>query len=324
MQLLGFSLLVLLVSPALAAGYALIVVVALRRVRGSGVSVTALSPLSIRAILHQVGRRDDPLADTILGHLPMVSPLGLALFVKPLDWATRVSGYPFSWFQYPVPGSRSTLSSMVNARTTFFDRIIEQHRGSCRQLVILGAGYDTRAFTHGAGLAVFEVDAPDTQRVKRQMLDAVGAAHPGTLVAVDFNQAHWLEALKEAGFDPSLPTIVLWEGVTYYLPDEVVKDVLRSVATLAVGSVVAFDYFGDHWIHRRVVQVLTRAMGEPFRFGISTEAPARTPAAALVGECGLRLRHHDTIGFERPGRRTFGGFVVAAVPASDASDPDKA
>ena len=287
MRLLAFLLLALLTSPLLIAGYVLIVVVALVRVRGSGVSITALSPLSIRGILHQLGKRQDPLSEKILYSLPIMSALGLSLFIRPLRWAAGVSGYEPGLFRYPLAGRESDVSTMVNARTAFFDEIIERHRDRCAQLVLLGAGYDTRAFTHGDGLTVFEVDAPQTQALKREILERHGAQHPGTLVPVDFNETPWLEALQEHGFDAALPTIVIWEGVIYYLPRESVEAVLCTVSRLAPGSVVAFDYFGAHITDSRLARLVSGLMGEPFQFGLTTLAPANGPIHHLCRSTGI-------------------------------------
>jgi O-methyltransferase involved in polyketide biosynthesis len=52
----------------------------------------------------------------------------------------------------------------------------------------------------------------------------------------------WLEKLVDAGFEPDKPSFFLWEGVTYYLDREAVEDTLRTIASTATGSVVAFDY----------------------------------------------------------------------------------
>lgn len=303
----------LLLSPALVAAAALMTVRALAGTRGTAISVTALTPLLVRAVLHRVGQRSDPEADALLAALPMVSSRGVALLVGSLALASWMSGHPTALFQSPLSSEDAGLMGQMNVRTALFDAAIDRARPDCAQLVVLGAGYDTRAFTHGAGLAVFEVDAPQTQAVKRRSLLAIGAQHPGALVPVDFNETPWLDALTAAGFDPALRTIVLWEGVSYYLPEAVVRQVLRSFAALAPGSVVMFDYFAAHWVAWPVVRMLSGALGEPFLFGLPTDPPARAAVAALLDACGLSLEQHETLGAERPGRRTPAGFVIARV-----------
>ena len=56
-----------------------------------------------------------------------------------------------------------------------------------------------------------------------------------TFVETDFNQETWMEALLDSGFNPSLTTYILWEGVTMYLVEEAVRDTLNLIATLPAG-----------------------------------------------------------------------------------------
>lgn len=217
----------------------------------------------------------------------------------------------------PPAGDTPSIHTMMTARTRFFDEVITQHSQSCTQLVILGAGFDTRAFTHGHGYEkIFEVDAPATQHMKKEMLEACGVHHPGHLVAVDFNTTNWLDALVESGFDKAKPTVVLCEGVTYYLNREAVHELFRSVALLAPGSVITFDYFGLNLIELPFVQFVMRMIGEPFTFGVQTSVPARSHIASLVRFCGLNLISFQPIGNENRRRGCLGGFVVAGLQAN--------
>ena len=102
-------------------------------------------------------------------------------------------------------------------------------------------------------MRVFEVDTPATQRVKRQALDRAGidASHV-TFVETDFGQTSWFDALLRRGFDPDLPTFILWEGVTYYLDEKTVQTTLRTVSGLAVGSRIAFDTWSLEYFSRFV------------------------------------------------------------------------
>lgn len=122
------------------------------------------------------------------------------------------------------------VTSMFNARTTFFDRALVDFLPRVTQLVVLGAGWDTRAYGLPESVRVFEVDAPDTQSRKRALLaeceiDASGV----TFASVDFNRESWLDRLVAEDLDPSRSTFVLWEGVTYYLEPEAVAATLAAV-----------------------------------------------------------------------------------------------
>ena len=70
-----------------------------------------------------------------------------------------------------------------------------------------------------------------------------------TFVETDFNQKSWLDTLIEAGFDRTITTFILWEGVTMYLSEEAVLETLKLVATLPEGSEIAFDYFSREFIN---------------------------------------------------------------------------
>jgi methyltransferase (TIGR00027 family) len=264
-------------------------------------------------MLHLAGERWDPQAAAIMERLPMTSNLGMALLLKPLLWIRRWTGYSLPWFVYPERGTTPTFSTMMHARTRFFDDALSQHSATCTQLVILGAGFDTRAFTHGSGYErIFELDAPATHALKKKLLADIGAAHPGSLVAVDFQTTDWLKALEMAGFDRAKPTAVLCEGLTYYLSRDVVQGILRSVASLAPGSVVAFDYFGERMTESKPMLALMRGVGEPFRFGLPTRGHAAAHAASLVNSCGLRVLAFQTQGEDDEGSDgCWGGLVVA-------------
>ena len=134
-------------------------------------------------------------------------------------------------------------------RTRFIDdRLMSAIDDGVSQLVILGAGFDSRAYRFRDRLRdvrVFEVDHPDTQQWKmRRVKDAIGdLPHHVTYLPVDFKTDHLGDALAHAGYRADRKTFAIWEGVTMYLPGEAVRDVLRWFASNAApGSVIIFDY----------------------------------------------------------------------------------
>src|SRR5262249_1091779 len=114
-----------------------------------------------------------------------------------------------------------------------------------RQVVILAAGLDTRAFRLDwrPGTAVYEIDAPMVLAFKDSVLAGQGAAARCERRAVTADlRADWPAAVKEAGFDPAAPTAWLAEGLFPYLPDEAMDFVLGQVHKLsAPGSQVIAD-----------------------------------------------------------------------------------
>ena len=121
-------------------------------------------------------------------------------------------------------------------------------REGLEQLVILGAGYDARAYRFDAlktGVKVFEVDHPATQRVKLKKLAAIFGARPAhvTYVAIDFDRESLADRLCASGYDEQCKTLFIWQGVTQYLTAAAVDDTLAFVAGHAgPGSSIIFDY----------------------------------------------------------------------------------
>jgi len=116
------------------------------------------------------------------------------------------------------------------------------------QLVILGAGFDSRAYRFEQlrrGVRVFEVDHPATQEAKLRKLAAIIGAAPDhvTYVPIDFNQQSLAQRLFDSGYDERLKTLFIWQGVTPYLTPDAVDDTLRFVAEHSgPGSSIVFDY----------------------------------------------------------------------------------
>jgi methyltransferase (TIGR00027 family) len=181
------------------------------------------------------------------------------------------------------------------ARTRLIDDLVVAalSRGA-RQVLLLGAGYDSRAYRlPGIGrAAVFEADHPATQAVKRRLVR--GAVRPERrrhvhYVPVDLLREDLGDALLAAGFAALEPTVVVWEGVTNYLSEPAVDATLRRLAALtATGSSLIFTY-----VDRRVLDGsldagnwpdAVRRAGEPWTFGFD---PATLPG--YLAERGMRL-----------------------------------
>jgi methyltransferase (TIGR00027 family) len=297
--------------------------------RASRASITAQGPLSARSFMHQLGLRRDEAAYRLLMALPSTpGGLGMLLTAGPMLLAHRLTGYVPSAFRYPFEGEVPPQFE-ASARVTFVDAAVERYLGTSNQFVILGAGFDTRAFRlpRPHHIRCFEVDTPQTQATKRQLLRTTGIDSTGvTFVAADFETEDWLARLVEAGFDPNQPAVCLWEGVIMYLDRPAVESTLRKIASMAQGSVLVFDYFtvepltspGLYWRYGRAA---TRAAGEPLRFGIDSTPPSRDRLTELLQSCGLALAEQRTLGQETAGKRAWGGFAVATVATEPVTSP---
>jgi methyltransferase (TIGR00027 family) len=137
------------------------------------------------------------------------------------------------------PGGRRgvALRVWVVARTLFLDDLLaEAVQQGCRQVVLLGAGFDARPFRlpWPAGTRCFEVDTPDVLGPKDQVLAAEHAV-PGCerfVVPCDLRD-DWPAALRAAGLDPARPTAWIAEGLLVYLDPADVDRLLASVTGLS-------------------------------------------------------------------------------------------
>ena len=203
--------------------------------------------------MHLFGLRDDAATLTLSRVLPNFS-LGLTRFMLwPQTVHYWIAGRSILYPTVVAPG-KETLGQMITARTSFLDEILENAAPGMRQIVFLGAGYDTRA--NGPmpreKLRFFEVDLPVTQALKIASLDQTGLARDHvTFVTTDFESDNLFERLAAAGYDPQQPTLFSWEGVTLYLAESDVRRILADIrAHAGAGIVIACDFYSD-----RIVQL---------------------------------------------------------------------
>lgn len=234
--------------------------------------------------------------------------------------AHRLTGYMPKAFRYPFEGE-VPVQYQASARQTFFDNVVDRYLSDIKQFVILGAGFDTRAYRlpKEARVQSFEVDAPKTQLVKRELLKKIGIDSMGvTFVSANFEQENWLSKLIDSGFDLGKPALFILEGVILYLDREAVEDTFRKIASTAKGSVVAFEYFTtepleSNSLYWRYGRAAVKAAGEPMKFGIDSTPPSRERVAELLQSCGLILVEQRTLGQETERKRAWGGFAAATV-----------
>lgn len=181
-----------------------------------------------------------------------------------------------------------------------------------RQLVLLGAGFDCRAWRLAAlaGATVFEIDHPATQAKKRSIMADESA--PARVVFVPWDFEHeplsaLPERLKREGHDPSAPTMTILEGVTMYLTSQALDATFACIAAYsAPGSPLAMTYMDRVLVDRRSRllaprRAAVRIFGEPFRSGFDPpELPAwlvardfRLERDESAAESGARLLGAD-------------------------------
>lgn len=218
-------------------------------------------------------------------------PAGARLFDDPL--AKHFLGWPLSAVRplCRVPGGSHLACRIIDGRwpgvrtsVAARTRLIDDTVGAfddeqLGQLVVLGAGFDTRAYRlpRLRSIPVFEVDHPDTQATKRDVLRRILPEVPGnvTFVGVDFATDSLGEGLSRAGYSPNLPTVILWEGVTNYLSAQAFFTTLDWCAQAAPLGMLLFTYVHADVLRRpeafagalQLHATLNKA-GERFTFGM--------------------------------------------------------
>ncbi len=214
------------------------------------------------------------------------------LFVDP--WAETIAGADGHDIAKRLDARFAPMELWLALRVAYLDRLVGMavDRLSVRQVVILGAGYDTRAARlPRAGVRFFEVDHPATQADKRAQLARLEGypADAATYVTCNFEREDPIERLAANGFSTTEPALVIWEGVVPYLTEAAV----RATATRLAGgldprSLIAFDFVGKRLAQGQNLSASdeqTRAyvgeLGEPIQYGSDDVLP-------LLYECGFR------------------------------------
>jgi methyltransferase (TIGR00027 family) len=226
---------------------------------------------------------DDPYAKLFLGRMARAALASWEVSGKLGDVAQRLS-----------PG----LAAYVLTRHRFIDDCVRRAlRGGVTQLVLLGAGYDSRAYRFAAelrGRPVFEVDFPATSRRKARILARRADTLPRTdirRVEIDFEVDALDDTLRRAGFKQGARSFFVWEGVSMYLTRAAVKATLSTIRDLGgprSGLAMDFWYLLDApdllaSAYRMSANLLS-LLGEPVTFGIHPE-----DAGAFLDRLGYRV-----------------------------------
>jgi methyltransferase (TIGR00027 family) len=211
-----------------------------------GVSQTAVEIINGRWAMDAFGLREDSSSKKLAHNIPNNSVMGLWLALFPL-WAVR------KLFNvqliYPKIGApeQTSLTNLVPSRTVLFDNLIRKNAQHFSQLVILGAGLDTRAYgdLKEQDLDIFELDESVNQNHKIRSLSVSGIDSKHVVfLDVNFADNHWIESLINSKYSPKKKTIFLWEGVTLYLSEQAIVQTLSALKNNAAkGSVVLTDLY---------------------------------------------------------------------------------
>ena len=202
-----------------------------------GVGVTALLVAASRAI--ETHRHDSLAQDEYAEHFVLAAPASA-------DWPVRPQQVP-DGDANPLWGR---FARYFGLRTRVLDDFIlrEVHgsvHASPRQVVLLGAGLDSRAFRLDwpAGCVIFEVDREGVLAFKHEVLSGLSAVPKAKRVPIPIDlRDDWVGALAAAGFDAAAPTVWLAEGLLFYLPNAAETQLIGEVDRLsAAGSALAYE-----------------------------------------------------------------------------------
>ena len=210
-------------------------------------------------------------------------------------WALRLAGPEGEALSRRWDAHWASMVLWMGLRTRYLDDCVTRalDRG-VRQVVVLGAGLDTRAARLGRdGVRFFEVDQPASQADKRERLSRF-VDYPldaATFVPCDFERDDFVQLLESAGLDRGAPVCFLWEGVIYYLLEAAARSTLERLASeFDPRSLLVFDYLNSKMAKSsprlrdedRGMKDIIDELGEPIQFGIDDPTP-------LMAECGYRL-----------------------------------
>ena len=180
-------------------------------------------------------------------------PYAIYFLDNGLKRAVKIAALPFlggliqKFIHRKAPGA---LSSGI-ARTILIDELLQQTiRYGVKQVIILGAGFDTRALRLDFlnSIPVIEIDHPDTANLKLKKLKEILGKLPSNICyyQIDFNKQSLADLASRNNFNLSIPTTIIWEGVTNYLTQQAVDETFEFVEKLAKGSFIIFTYVNKH------------------------------------------------------------------------------
>jgi methyltransferase (TIGR00027 family) len=185
-----------------------------------------------------------------------IDPYAVSFLDGKLKVATRLSPISFvrryiqNTIHKKIPGA---MSSGI-ARTRYIDDLLHQTvQNKVKQVIILGAGYDTRALRLEflSTLPVIEIDHPNTARKKTQKLKKLLGHLPNHIRywQIDFNKEGLPELAAREQLDFSIPTTIIWEGVTNYLTEQAINSTFAFAQQFTSGSYIIFTYVHQQVLH---------------------------------------------------------------------------
>ena len=172
----------------------------------------------------------------------------------------------------PVNQSFGKLTAQVVARSRYAeDKLLEAIANGIQQYILVGAGLDSfvlRMAEQYPELKIFEVDHPDTQKIKIHKLKKLGTIPSNVeFVSIDFEKEKLSDALLRSSYDSKMPAFFSWLGTTHYLKPETTLATLQNIASIAhLNSEVVMDYSIDYKQLQGIERIGSFAIAQFTRF----------------------------------------------------------
>ena len=172
----------------------------------------------------------------------------------------------------PVNQSFGKLTAQVVARSRYAeDKLLEAIANGIQQYILVGAGLDSfvlRMAEQYPELKIFEVDHPDTQKIKIHKLKKLGTIPSNVeFVSIDFEKEKLSDALLRSSYDSKMPAFFSWLGTTHYLKPETTLATLQNIASIAhSNSEVVMDYSIDYRQLQGIERIGSFAIAQFTRF----------------------------------------------------------
>ena len=172
----------------------------------------------------------------------------------------------------PVNQSFGKLTAQVVARSRYAeDKLLEAIANGIQQYILVGAGLDSfvlRMAEQYPELKIFEVDHPDTQKIKIHKLKKLGTIPSNVeFVSIDFEKEKLSDALLRSSYDSKMPAFFSWLGTTHYLKPETTLATLQNIASIAhSNSEVVMDYSIDYKQLQGIERIGSFAIAQFTRF----------------------------------------------------------
>lgn len=190
------------------------------------------------------------------------------------------------------------VKDMVKTRTRYFDDVLEaQIASGTRQVVILGAGLDTRAVRkQSAAVRYFEIDDPATIDLKQRCY-AAARLDPGvTLISGNYVSDGLIDLLRSNGFHFDEPTYFIWEGNVMYMPLATDAQTMRLLKQHVMEFRLSFDYLTEAVVTKTTGDASLTTLVESFEAMRAPWLSGIDDVRGLAGEIGLRVVEDVTTG----------------------------